>query len=285
VNQDLLARLGWYVAERQAVWERRNAGLPRPWTDDEVLRTNHFTNVYRELDPGTIFAQRVMQLLSRQDRVWFAVAYRLINRRQTFEEYRGSFGVEHTEEWLDYINDRYARGVTTKTSRHLTPRRALYEKGVRTVGKVDLPRNAHAAWDTLGKLPGVGTFCGWQVFCDLVQVGEVDDDQSFVIVGDGAAYALYTLYGQRNFEDYWHDGRAGANIGRDRKIGGRVRVQSREHREWSIRVIRWLVAQQHQWLRSDFVWWRDNPLDNKNVEHSLCEWLRYERLKIKCTPR
>ncbi|MBV9013784.1 MAG: hypothetical protein JO115_24250 [Pseudonocardiales bacterium] len=43
--------LYWYVAsERQRVFERRIAGRPRPWTDDSILQTYKFCNVYRAAD-------------------------------------------------------------------------------------------------------------------------------------------------------------------------------------------------------------------------------------------
>lgn len=42
-----------YVHERQMVWFRRQRGDPEPWTQDTVLQTYFFCNVYRELDKGS----------------------------------------------------------------------------------------------------------------------------------------------------------------------------------------------------------------------------------------
>lgn len=44
-----------FVAERHRIWEQRQAGSPQPWTDDPILATRKFTNVFRILDPGTQF--------------------------------------------------------------------------------------------------------------------------------------------------------------------------------------------------------------------------------------
>jgi hypothetical protein len=277
LNTTLLARLGWYVAERQATWHRRQLGIT-PWSPDPVMSSNHFTNVYRELDPGTIYAQeQLSQLDELRDRMWFAVAYRLVNRRSTFEEYPGGFGCSYTDEWLAYLEDRYQRGLTVKTNRHLTPRREWYEKALRTIPTF-LPRDASAAFKTLHGVTGVGVFTGWQIHCDLVQFGDIDYDPSFVVVGDGASYSISCLYGQRRFADYWHDGRAGTNIGRKRAVGGRVRSYAHP---WFKEVLLWLVDQQVHWLPSYWQPWDGRALDPKNVEHSLCEWLRYERHLIK----
>lgn len=276
MNDQLLARLGWYVAERQAVWFRRQAGHPRPWTTDKALADNHFTNVYRELDPGTVYAHQVMSTLdSRADRVWFALAYRGANRRVVFEEYEGSYGVDHTEEWLAYVADRYARKLPVKTTRHLTPNPELYRRCLREFGG-ELPADPTWAWKELLKLPGVGTFIGWQVHCDVVEHGDVDYDPTFVRVGDGAAYSIATLYGRRRFEDYWHDGRAKGNKGRNREIGSRIRVGRNEPAYTA--VIRWLVETQSTWLASHWQPWKNTPISVKNMEHALCEWMRWERL-------
>lgn len=47
-----------FVHERHRVWEQRQAGSPQPWTDDPVLATRKFTNVFRLLDPGSQFVIR-----------------------------------------------------------------------------------------------------------------------------------------------------------------------------------------------------------------------------------
>jgi hypothetical protein len=44
-----------FVPNRHRVWEARQAGAAQPWTDDPILRTRKFTNVYRALDPGSQF--------------------------------------------------------------------------------------------------------------------------------------------------------------------------------------------------------------------------------------
>lgn len=44
-----------FVVERHRVFQRRQAGAPQPWTDDPVLATRKFTNVFRVLDPGSQF--------------------------------------------------------------------------------------------------------------------------------------------------------------------------------------------------------------------------------------
>lgn len=76
----------WFVAERQKIWVRRFVQrLPSPWTTDPILRQERFTNVYRELDPGTVYAvEHILEAnLPEKDRIFNVMLYRLIGRAET----------------------------------------------------------------------------------------------------------------------------------------------------------------------------------------------------------
>lgn len=46
----------WYwITERHAIYERRQAGQPKPWTHDPILRAYKFTNPFRQNDTGTVW--------------------------------------------------------------------------------------------------------------------------------------------------------------------------------------------------------------------------------------
>jgi hypothetical protein len=48
--------LFWYwINERHRIYLKRAAGEPKPWTDDPILRDYKFTNVFRQLDRGTVW--------------------------------------------------------------------------------------------------------------------------------------------------------------------------------------------------------------------------------------
>lgn len=93
-----------FVHERQAVWTRRGNLRPRPWTDDPVMAARFFTNVFRELDPGTKVAERVAEL--GQDRpaweqLWNLVLYRRFNRETTWEVLTAGEGYVRAADWTD----------------------------------------------------------------------------------------------------------------------------------------------------------------------------------------
>jgi hypothetical protein len=77
-----------FAHERQEIFYRRLAGDPAPWTEDDILRTFRFTNVYRASD-------RVSQYLIRHviyegpqtvDEIFFRVfLFKIFNRIETWE--------------------------------------------------------------------------------------------------------------------------------------------------------------------------------------------------------
>src|SRR4051812_48239165 len=89
--------LYWYYAsQRQAMFERRVAGQPGPWTDDPILSTFKFCNVYRAAD-------RVSQYMIRdvcyheedctpQDRIFQIVAFRTFSKIDTWRSVRAYLG-------------------------------------------------------------------------------------------------------------------------------------------------------------------------------------------------
>ena len=42
-----------FCIEREKIRKKREQGLPQPWTDDEILRSARFLNVFREDDRGS----------------------------------------------------------------------------------------------------------------------------------------------------------------------------------------------------------------------------------------
>jgi hypothetical protein len=76
-----------FVTERHHIWEQRQAGAPQPWTDDPILATRKFTNVFRILDPGTQFIMTELAEtdLSPRDQLMRLFLYRHTGRIETWE--------------------------------------------------------------------------------------------------------------------------------------------------------------------------------------------------------
>jgi hypothetical protein len=62
-----LERFLYWISERHAIYLRRQAGAPKPWTDDEILQNNFFTNPYREHDKTTTWFRTTVRDPLRDD--------------------------------------------------------------------------------------------------------------------------------------------------------------------------------------------------------------------------
>lgn len=74
-----------YARERHSIYLRRQAGRPPPWTDDPILSTYRFTNIFRETDRTTVwFRENVRNLYDGTPEVLLAtVLFRWFNKIET----------------------------------------------------------------------------------------------------------------------------------------------------------------------------------------------------------
>lgn len=75
-----------FARERHAIYLRRRASLPAPWTTDPILDKYRFTNVFRELDRTTVwFRENVREKVPPDQQLLAAVVFRWFNRIRTGE--------------------------------------------------------------------------------------------------------------------------------------------------------------------------------------------------------
>lgn len=90
-----------YVHERQMVWERRQIGLPAPWSDDPILNELKFCNNFRVLDRGSQYVLRMVQdAHTKGDVVLRAFLYRFTNMEVVWEIFLNQHGRWPIEEDL-----------------------------------------------------------------------------------------------------------------------------------------------------------------------------------------
>jgi hypothetical protein len=142
-----------FCHERQQIWYKRKCNKSKPWTKDTILSSKHFTNLYRELDTGTVYFRRHVLELQREynsriqqvqqqqqqyehqqqshdnfnqikddfnlELLWSSICYRLVNRIQTFERIEG--GIPKINEWKKYkrsFNKLYKQNYILFTGAH-----------------------------------------------------------------------------------------------------------------------------------------------------------------------
>lgn len=200
-----------FTAERHAMYMRRLAGDPGPWTNDAILRAHRFTNVFRASDRVSQFLIAEVQYGAHRSQAPTEVAFRtllfkLFNRIETWkllESELGPISWQATDlTSIDQTLGRaFARGVrlysaayimpsppfgaTRKHSNHIALLGAAMEAGLPT--RLAAADSLQDVYTLLAELPGIGRFLAFQFAIDLNYSSFLHFHEStFVIAGPGA---------------------------------------------------------------------------------------------------
>jgi hypothetical protein len=198
-----------FAAERQALFMRRVLGAPPPWTDDSILASHRFTNVYRAAD-------RVSQYMIRRvlyngvqtpEEIFFrALLFKLFNRIETWEELTRTLG---TPSWAKFDFESYAsvldavlcRGDRIYSAAYIMPSPAfgsarkhrnhlrllehmMHDGAPRRIARA---RSLREVYEILRSYPSLGPFLAFQFTIDLNYSELLDfSEMDFVVAGPGA---------------------------------------------------------------------------------------------------
>lgn len=282
---DRLQEFWEFVCERQTVWYRRVIERrPPPWTDDPILQTERFTNVYRELDPGTQYAIREIleHHAPRPDKVFNVMLYRLIGRVETHRalgfQSLDNFNprqVEHTLKWLRstglppftaaYMVSGYvSMGSSDKVENVVRLFSNLHDDFGVFHGQMEASRNSAEIHSLLCSAYGFGNFLAYQVLVDLL-------------------YPL-RVYGGCGLLPYSHDDWASAGPGARRGITMLLRERSTASH---LSVMHWLRKhQESEFARLGLQFpyllgTQGEPIaiSLANVQNCLCEFHKYKKIR------
>lgn len=257
--------------ERHHIYLRRQRGEPYPWTEDEILRTYKFTNVFRQLDRGTVHLTTQIEThsLSLDETLFNVLTYRMYNRVET-QVYLGWI-----REWNEETKKRWLSAPSPAfTSAHMTVGKEFEDKKVtyaRTWDEVwrDLPilteylktsPTMEMAFKRLRaqKYFGIGPFIAYEIICDL----------------------RFTAIGW-----HWKDITTWANIG-----PGCRRGLQRLGLTPTVNSLRYLYKEAlynphtigpHIVCHSEFCLNpTPPPFELREIEHCLCEFDKYERARL-----
>ena len=84
-EERLLSDISWFVLERMRMWEKRTRGEDAPYSDNPILATHRFCNIYRELDRQTIEFHTLLNPLRNDRALWLLNMFycRLVARPET----------------------------------------------------------------------------------------------------------------------------------------------------------------------------------------------------------
>lgn len=273
-----------FVCERQQVWWRRFVeGRPAPWTDDPILRRERFTNIYRELDPGTQYAiERILELdAPRSDKVFNVMMYRLVGRSDTHAsmgfQYLEHFDPRNMERCLKklraegkppftaaYMVSAYSSMGSSDKIENITKLfSVLHSNFDGFFARLENSGSAAEAHATLSSVYGFGNFLAYQILVDL----------------------LYPLqgYDNRPLLPFSHDEWASPGPGACRGIRMLLEPDTTQP---LLEVMQWLRENQHsEFARLDLVFpylkdehAKEIPISLANIQNSLCEYHKYVKI-------
>ena len=270
-----------FVLERQKIWVNKSRGVS-PLTENLVLGGKWFTNMYRELDRGTIYFKRQMMKTSLkgveinrekisenlvEEILFKSILYRLLNKVETFLDFGGIPSIRSLPGFLDYLKARKENHETIFTAAHqsmglnrLLQTLEFVQKNISGLSEKVVAgakaRSNRDSFKAILTIPNVGEFFAWQILADLLEcrvLGENTDNQ-WTCLGPGAKNGLRRIF----------------------------RMSSSQGELRHTRLLRDLCSPAgpgsgFSALGLKFPAFLGKALSLKNVEHALCEYDKYFR--------
>jgi alpha-glutamyl/putrescinyl thymine pyrophosphorylase clade 1 len=257
-----------FVQERYAVLQRRQAGLPKPWTQDPIIQSYRFCNVYREDDTVTQWIKENWRDPNADDpNVWFAMAAaRFINWPDSLAEV--GYPVPWDAACANFIHklaDRAEAGKKVWTGAYVIHA----GKGGSKIGHVaydiltalwerrdyvlDGAKSCALFNKRLMEFDGIGSFMAGQITCDTKYTRLLDtalDWWDFATPGPGSQRGLARVF-EYPVKHRWHD---------DLWLSGLLMLKSQ---------IGPLVLAAGM-----------PPLHAQDLQNCLCEFDKYERVRL-----
>lgn len=209
VTTSEVLRSYWTVAtERQRVYHARLAGLPGPWTEDQIISRYRFTNAYRAADRVSQDLIRVLYAGSQQpeDLLLRTLLYRFFNKPTTWAALEAvkagvAWGSFHVDDYSDALDRMLARGQRVYSAAYIVPpppfgavrkhrnHLLLIEHMMRDglAAKLARTRSLQSVFETISSYPSLGPFLAYQLTVDLNYSTLIDfDEDDFVVAGPGA---------------------------------------------------------------------------------------------------
>lgn len=116
-HPEILTDIEWLIHERMRIWKQKISCAPRPWTQDPILDTYKFCNIFREFDRQTIEFHALLKPLCDDFPLWLLNIFycRMVARPETIL-HTGLLSYEKSEN-----NDLYKKLMASPRPRFGTP--------------------------------------------------------------------------------------------------------------------------------------------------------------------
>ena len=258
-----IERFFYYINERHKIFIKRQLEDPFPWTDDEILQTYSFCNVYRELDKVTVWIrENWKEPYADHPNLPFAMAMaRQINWPETLEEL--GFPEHWNPERIKAImQGRMDRKEKVYTGAYMLTGTLGGTKVEQTIDKILTPLfnnppklyedSLEKTWKEYLPYAGFSGFMAYEVVTDLrftKYLENAKDIMTWANAGPGAKRGLNRI----------HNRKLEQNIKKDQ-----------------------LTAEMKELLdvSNDYIDPSLPALEMREIEHCLCEFDKYERTRL-----
>ena len=258
-----IERFFYYINERHKIFIKRQLEDPFPWTDDEILQTYSFCNVYRELDKVTVWIrENWKEPYADHPNLPFAMAVaRQINWPDTLQE------IGFPEHWNPervkaIMQGRMDRKEKVYTGAYMLTGTLGGTKVEQTIDKILTPLfnnppklyedSLEKTWKEYLPYAGFSGFMAYEVVTDLrftKYLENAKDIMTWANAGPGAKRGLNRI----------HNRKLEQNIKKDQ-----------------------LTAEMKELLdvSNDYIDPSLPALEMREIEHCLCEFDKYERTRL-----
>jgi hypothetical protein len=266
-----IKKLAAFIKERHSIYEKKLAGLPKPWTTDEILQSYRFCNVYRELDAVTKWIA-INWREPNQDHpdLWFAMAIaRYINWPDTlsFIGYPTERGWKHNiYNAVSILKDEgkqvYSGAYMISThGEHISKNEYIVERVLTNLWaqrkqlRIHNFANLEEMHNRLSMFHGVGSFMAAQIIADI-------------------KYARPYIYPK--MMDWWNFAASGpgSRRGLNRVMGNPVDAPWKEQ-QW-----RYELSLVHAYISEYVDEYRMPSMHAQDLQNCLCEFDKYERVRL-----
>ncbi|MGH3696429.1 MAG: nucleotide kinase domain-containing protein [Pseudonocardiaceae bacterium] len=210
-----------FASERQAIFERRVAGAPSPWTADPILQEYKFCNVFRAADRVSQYMIRDVcydrEPCSPEDRIFQIVAFRTFSKIDTWTAVRDFLG--HYPTLSDLIDEGFRKALDHArlqngglyTGAFILCANNAYGRPLKHLNHVELFRHMflqdalserildasslHQIFELLHGYPLMGDFMSYQVAIDLNYSDLINfSENEFTKAGPGALRGISKVF-------------------------------------------------------------------------------------------
>lgn len=293
-----IADLAAFMQERHNIYLRRLYGQPGPWTEDPVLQVGRFCNIFRELDTVTIWIDKhIRKPFANSPHLWFMLAIaRYINWPPTLAE------LIETRQWPSSelfepnmlttgLEHRAARGEKVYTGAYMiraeSDTKAPWYRWSkhRYIAEIVLGRlwEDREDWENFLAFPGDETdgMSRDRGVLTLEKVWDKFQQSRYIGWGPFMAYEVVTDLRHTHYLNQapdimtWANPGPGAHRGLNRMWG--LDLNRRLSQTTAIDYMNWIMRYLNE---HDNLWPNFPRLEMRDIEHSLCEFDKYERVRL-----